>query len=236
MARSTSKPHRPMSWHWYVLHRSLAFAVLSRSSQSITVLESDIKGSEARREYEILDVIEFSSKRKRMSIVIRCPDGKILLLCKGADSVVVPRLQQAALASRKSQEVRRSVQIERDLRRSAGNTPRTSFGGRPSLTIRRRSSMDIRPSPKQQSLDVPTFRRSEKSLRPPLDRRNTDDRFAFLNEVSTTDDSLVFSRCFKHLDDFATTGLTKPFSSHRGRYLKRTIRRGRRCTKMQPPH
>ncbi|CAJ0756359.1 14249_t:CDS:2, partial [Entrophospora sp. SA101] len=32
--------------------------------------------------YEILNVVEFSSKRKRMSIIYRLPDGRICLLCK----------------------------------------------------------------------------------------------------------------------------------------------------------
>jgi phospholipid-transporting ATPase len=41
---------------------------------------------------EILDVIEFSSKRKRMSVIARDPDGKIRLYCKGADSVMVDRV------------------------------------------------------------------------------------------------------------------------------------------------
>lgn len=37
--------------------------------------------------YEILNVIEFTSSRKRMSVIVRCPDGKIRLYCKGADTV-----------------------------------------------------------------------------------------------------------------------------------------------------
>ncbi|PRP86622.1 hypothetical protein PROFUN_05101 [Planoprotostelium fungivorum] len=45
--------------------------------------------------YEILSMIEFNSNRKRMSVVARCPDGKIRLYCKGADSVIIPRLSQA---------------------------------------------------------------------------------------------------------------------------------------------
>ncbi|OMJ25822.1 Phospholipid-transporting ATPase 6 [Smittium culicis] len=44
--------------------------------------------------YEVLAVIEFSSARKRMSVVYRCPDGKIRLFCKGADSVILPRLKK----------------------------------------------------------------------------------------------------------------------------------------------
>ena len=45
-------------------------------------------------EYEILNVCEFNSTRKRMSTVVRCPDGKIKLLCKGADTVILERLSE----------------------------------------------------------------------------------------------------------------------------------------------
>ncbi|OMH79818.1 putative phospholipid-transporting ATPase 7 [Zancudomyces culisetae] len=43
--------------------------------------------------YSVLAVVEFSSNRKRMSVVYRCPDGKIRLFCKGADMVILPRLK-----------------------------------------------------------------------------------------------------------------------------------------------
>ncbi|CAG8457910.1 83_t:CDS:2 [Ambispora gerdemannii] len=43
--------------------------------------------------YEILNVIEFSSKRKRMSVIYRLPDKRICLLCKGADSIILERLK-----------------------------------------------------------------------------------------------------------------------------------------------
>ena len=42
--------------------------------------------------YELLDVLEFTSERKRMSVLVRTPEGRIQLLCKGADSVVCDRL------------------------------------------------------------------------------------------------------------------------------------------------
>jgi phospholipid-translocating ATPase len=42
--------------------------------------------------YQLLNVLEFSSARKRMSVIVRFPDGKLLLLCKGADSVVLQLL------------------------------------------------------------------------------------------------------------------------------------------------
>lgn len=37
------------------------------------------------REYKILNLLDFTSKRKRMSVILRDEEGQILLLCKGAD-------------------------------------------------------------------------------------------------------------------------------------------------------
>ena len=45
-----------------------------------------------RYRYEVLNVIEFTSARKRMSVIVRTPEGKIKILCKGADSVIYERL------------------------------------------------------------------------------------------------------------------------------------------------
>ncbi|KAJ2856011.1 hypothetical protein GGI22_003943, partial [Coemansia erecta] len=42
--------------------------------------------------YEILDVLEFSSARKRMSVIMRSPDGRVVMMSKGADSAILPRL------------------------------------------------------------------------------------------------------------------------------------------------
>ncbi|KAL3655625.1 Alanine aminotransferase 2 [Castilleja foliolosa] len=42
--------------------------------------------------YEVLDVLEFTSDRKRMSVVVKdCQSGKIVLLSKGADEAILPR-------------------------------------------------------------------------------------------------------------------------------------------------
>lgn len=42
--------------------------------------------------YEVLNVLEFDSTRKRMSIIVRTPTGALKLYCKGADSVIYERL------------------------------------------------------------------------------------------------------------------------------------------------
>eukprot|EP01125_Pyxidicula_operculata_P020507 TRINITY_DN7599_c0_g2_i1.p1 TRINITY_DN7599_c0_g2~~TRINITY_DN7599_c0_g2_i1.p1 ORF type:complete len:1186 (-),score=234.52 TRINITY_DN7599_c0_g2_i1:63-3599(-) len=48
---------------------------------------------------EVLDMIEFSSDRKRMSVIIRDEQGKIRLLCKGADNVIFNLLSDKVDAS-----------------------------------------------------------------------------------------------------------------------------------------
>jgi len=48
--------------------------------------------SNTTAKYEVLDVIEFTSSRKRMSIIVRTPDNRILCITKGADSHIIPRL------------------------------------------------------------------------------------------------------------------------------------------------
>ncbi|KAI5633171.1 cation transport ATPase (P-type) domain-containing protein [Phthorimaea operculella] len=47
--------------------------------------------------YERLQVIEFTSERKRMSVIVRDKDGKIWLFCKGAESAVFPICKNAAM-------------------------------------------------------------------------------------------------------------------------------------------
>ena len=37
-------------------------------------------------------MIEFDSARKRMTVIVRTPQNKILVVCKGADSIIEKRL------------------------------------------------------------------------------------------------------------------------------------------------
>jgi magnesium-transporting ATPase (P-type) len=42
----------------------------------------------------LLNLIEFNSTRKRMSVVVRDSKGVIKCLCKGADSILFPLLKK----------------------------------------------------------------------------------------------------------------------------------------------
>ncbi|KAG2532372.1 hypothetical protein BBI17_003270 [Phytophthora kernoviae] len=45
--------------------------------------------------FEILNVLEFNSDRKRMSVIVRNPDGSIVLYCKGADDIIFDLLSKS---------------------------------------------------------------------------------------------------------------------------------------------
>lgn len=42
---------------------------------------------------KVLHVLGFTSDRKRMSVIIRAEDGTIKIICKGADTTMLPRLR-----------------------------------------------------------------------------------------------------------------------------------------------
>jgi hypothetical protein len=44
------------------------------------------------REYKILNLLEFNSTRKRMSVVVEDNTGQITIMCKGADRLVYMQL------------------------------------------------------------------------------------------------------------------------------------------------
>lgn len=140
--------------------QELGYIVTDRNSGSITVKTYPSgHGSDAVSEtYQILDVIEFSSARKRMSIIVRMPNQRICVFCKGADSTIMQLLRLSDLALAKTTEIERKVEKRQSLeaqevvrrnseaqsrRNSSGilglSIPRTSLSGlgSPTTTIRR---------------------------------------------------------------------------------------------------
>ncbi|KAF7108206.1 hypothetical protein CFC21_108727 [Triticum aestivum] len=77
--------------------RELGFEFYKRTQTSIVIRERDPNQNVADyqyRKYELLNVLEFSSSRRRMSVIVKEPEpeGRILLFSKGADSVMFTRL------------------------------------------------------------------------------------------------------------------------------------------------
>lgn len=69
----------------------LGYKFVIRRPKGVTVQNTL---SNTTSEYELLNLCEFNSTRKRMSGIFRCPDGRIRLFCKGADNVILERLSQ----------------------------------------------------------------------------------------------------------------------------------------------
>ncbi|NWY06457.1 AT8B3 ATPase, partial [Nothoprocta ornata] len=69
--------------------RSLGYVFLARTQDTITISELGVK-----RTYQVLAMLDFNSDRKRMSVLVRDPEGTIRLYTKGADTVILERLHR----------------------------------------------------------------------------------------------------------------------------------------------
>ncbi|NXS71119.1 AT8B3 ATPase, partial [Pandion haliaetus] len=69
--------------------RNLGYVFLARTQDTITISELGVK-----RTYKVLAMLDFNSDRKRMSVLVRDPHGTIRLYTKGADTVILERLQR----------------------------------------------------------------------------------------------------------------------------------------------
>ncbi|XP_043952350.1 phospholipid-transporting ATPase ID-like [Gambusia affinis] len=70
--------------------RNFGFVFRSRTPETITIMEMGEKVT-----YELLAVLDFNNVRKRMSVIVRSPDGKMTLYCKGADTIIYERLDHS---------------------------------------------------------------------------------------------------------------------------------------------
>jgi len=69
--------------------RDTGFEFMSRTSEKIY-----IQARGEREEYTMLNIIQFNSTRKRMTVVLQNPDGSVTAYSKGADNVMEELLSQ----------------------------------------------------------------------------------------------------------------------------------------------
>jgi phospholipid-translocating ATPase len=100
--------------------------------REVMLLQTPFNTPGTLERYELLNILEFTSARKRMSVVLRKlgtgtgkdgaegedGEGQLFLLSKGADNVIFERLKQGVADELK-------VQTEKDLNEFAGNGLRT---------------------------------------------------------------------------------------------------------------
>jgi phospholipid-translocating ATPase len=90
--------------------RNLGFIFKSRTPTTITAI---INGQETT--FEVLNILDFNNDRKRMSVIIRM-NAKIVLFCKGADSVIKERLDPSSVDLFEKTEVHLTKFAEEALR------------------------------------------------------------------------------------------------------------------------
>ncbi|KAI1435898.1 phospholipid-translocating P-type ATPase [Xylaria sp. CBS 124048] len=193
--------------------QDMGYLMVDRLAQSIKLRRPDQSGQPLTETYNVLKVIEFSSRRKRMSIVVRMPDGQICVICKGADNVIMNRLRLAQLATitagevdRKARE-RHSLEAERAMRERDTAIRRNSHSrrsdhfrlhGPQSSKDQRRSSIVSRGE------EDPRTLRSDAMELPVEDDEIRD---GVIDESVAADEAKVFENCFRHIDEYATEGL-----------------------------
>lgn len=131
--------------------QELGYIVVDRQIASITlkIVPLNPGGEPLYEVYQILDVLEFSSDRKRMSIIVRMPDHRLCVFCKGADSTLIHLLKQSGLAISKAVEIeqrvntRKSHEAQEAIRREREARSRKDSMARKSMSIHRSSLSGI---------------------------------------------------------------------------------------------
>ncbi|KAK2371243.1 putative phospholipid-transporting ATPase 4 [Trifolium repens] len=91
----TYEAESPDEGAFLVAAREFGFEFYRRTQSTVVVRERiSASGQVVEREYKILNLLDFTSKRKRMSVIVRDEEGNIILLCKGADSIIFDRLSK----------------------------------------------------------------------------------------------------------------------------------------------
>ncbi|ETS79759.1 hypothetical protein PFICI_09612 [Pestalotiopsis fici W106-1] len=211
--------------------QELGYLLIDRPSQAVILqIKQGNDGPLSTERYEVLDVVEFSSKRKRMSMVLRMPDGRICVICKGADSVVLPRLKLAHLAMQKISDISRKATLRKSVEASRA-LQRKSMQQQRSIDIVRAASAKQHHyrgvnAPNRASLvsgevahwldereneDLDDQGHGEAYTSPvvmsPVFSGADGELEGLVDESIACSDSAIFDRCFQHIDDFASEGL-----------------------------
>ncbi|KAL8873651.1 MAG: hypothetical protein Q9174_000905 [Haloplaca sp. 1 TL-2023] len=143
--------------------QELGLVVIDRQVDTITIRSHSPGNADSEPQievYRILDVIEFSSSRKRMSIVVRMPDERICVFCKGADTTIMQLLRLVDLAEDQATKVqtrankRHSLEAQQAIsRRDSEQRSRKESLTRTSLSIHRPSIAIQKLRPIQDDLD-----------------------------------------------------------------------------------
>lgn len=208
--------------------RDLGFIILDKQHGTLKVKTYPQGFGEKPKieEYEILDVIEFSSMRKRMSVVIKFPDSRIGIFCKGADNIILEKLKDSEMAKQKAKDIslnsadRKTMEAEVVLRaRFSGELEsRKSTGSlRNSIDLAQRlGSLDGMVSKEDHDLND-IANKARKSLHYQQAKRYSLDTGGpangqvpsnFIpNDKLLVNDEFLIEKTLEHIEEFSTEGL-----------------------------
>lgn len=208
--------------------RDLGFIVFEKQNTVVKIktYPDGFASSPKIDEYEILNVIDFTSLRKRMSVVVKFPDSRIGVVCKGADSVILERLRHAEIAKKKARDLLMSSSdrktLEADLvlqsklsmdleSRKSGSSLRGSLD-----IVERLNSIDgiVNKDKHELSKIAAQAKRSlhlQQAKRYSLEEftNNHDDKEkAYIpNDNLLLSDEYLIEKTLEHMEDFSTEGL-----------------------------
>ncbi|EEQ37721.1 phospholipid-translocating P-type ATPase, flippase family protein [Clavispora lusitaniae] len=211
--------------------RDLGFILLDKENNiaQIKTYPNGFNAAPKIEQYEVLDFIEFSSVRKRMSVIVKFPDSRVGVICKGADNVIIDRLKNAEIAKKKARELlmnsadRKTMEAELVLqsRMSADMESRKSGGSlRASLDIAERmGSIDgiVNKDDHDLSEIAKKARRSlhiQQAKRYSLDESQIEQetgpngpKVAIPNDALLVNEEYLIEKTLEHIEDFSTEGL-----------------------------
>lgn len=177
-------------------------------------------------EYEILDIIEFTSSRKRMSVVVKFPDSRIGVFCKGADNVILENLKNPELAKLKAREIalssndRKTLEAEVVLqsRLSTELEQRNSIGSlRSSMDFTHRlgsidgivlkEHQDINNIAAKARQTLHSHQAKRYSLELLAGERDTEKPLLIPNDKLLVNEEYVIEKTLEHIESFSTEGL-----------------------------
>lgn len=215
--------------------RDLGFVVFNRK-QNILTLKLYPNGFDQPpkfENYEVLEVIEFSSARKRMSIIVRFPDHRICIFCKGADNIILQKLRNSELALQKAREIslnsadRKTMEADAVLQskfsQEFANKKSISSSLRGSGIDQRMNSIDFNLLNREEDQLTNIANQARKSLHMIQAERysmdsgeyNPEHEFtqgadisqAFPHDKLLVNDEFIIEKTLEHIEDFSTEGL-----------------------------
>lgn len=235
-----------------VAARDMGYVMTNKANNVITIktFPDGFEKPSKNLLFKILNVIDFNSDRKRMSVILQkqkelneATDEEILLICKGADNVILERLEDPELTSSKILDIKSQNDNRKTLQNEAALEQRKSlsiysdtnshvrFSGipRPSLAINNdnlngRSSYLNKPSgfdiSSRASLSLQQMRKSISKIS--MDGRspvlNLDDGRSAVNNIDTLVEGIE-----REKQDVKNIGIESKFEQHKVQIEKYNI-------------